>query len=1128
MVGHGSVAAARTPGALIALVVALLLTSLASAQGNGDARGVVVTDVGPSSETEAATIRVGDRLLAWRVEGSQVWTPLQSPFDLAFQQTVCRVGCIVEIRGERESSPMQWQLRAGDWRVTTRPFTTRTASIDETLNNDQLQRLADDARQSGDAGAVAWALAKLITRFSSNDDWEATNRQLAALDEVGDVSYRLAALIDSIGALGRSVPHERMQVLIDAAETLVSDERVAGPARLRAQLQLAEYGARRGQLDLAEFHLTAAEKTIARDGLDSPFVAEVRTLRGAINVIIGDLPGADRALTEALAVLDRVPGRTDYARFWALRSLGISATIQGRLDEAEAYSTEALRLVERTRDRGAEARLLNNLGILFVKRGDMARAEYYYQRAMALNKSLGSFLSYAYNLANLGDLAIARQDNERAAALFQTARETILEQSPDSADAAQVTTMLAHAQFELGQFAEAERNYRWSLALYERVAPGSLYTADVRIGLGDVALKTGDQQDALNHFSAALAARGSQIPGSVEHAEAHVYLGLALKALERFDEARARFEAAEEILATLSPDSMEYANTLFQLGQVAQLQNDTAAALKFYETSVAAAERQTELLGGADDSRAAFSAKYAELFEGYVDLLLAIDRPADAFAVFERYRARLLLAMLAERESTIRFALPDELAAERQQLEQAYADSRAELMIMTEEGADDATLAKARQDIVQAEVARNALTQRLRAVAEGFVRLRYPRSLSLVEAQRALDDGTLALSYRVTDRGTTLFIVARDRFDVIALQDTNETLRNLVSRFRLLIDLGRNGGDANAALQEVGTALHNRLVSPVGDLSGYERLLVVADGPLHGLPFAALVAGRSEAGDRPRYLVESIPVHKTLSLTLYDELRQSRTSLDGNFRVAAFANASGSDGVADPVSYVSAVLATARTLEPLPWSADEVRQIANVYGGDMSFAEDDSASEPLFVDRAADADIVHIAAHAIVDEQSPLDSALVFELNDGGAAAEDGLLQAWEIFDRLRLRASLVVLSACRTGFGRETSSEGLLGLQRAFLYAGARSVVSSLWNVADRSTRDLMVEFHVRLEAGADVDNALRDAQLALLQGEQRSAGKERGLIDRLLGDDDVTSDFSHPYHWAGFELAGDYRALR
>ena len=141
----------------------------------------------------------------------------------------------------------------------------------------------------------------------------------------------------------------------------------------------------------------------------------------------------------------------------------------------------------------------------------------------------------------------------------------------------------------------------------------------------------------------------------------------------------------------------------------------------------------------------------------------------------------------------------------------------------------------------------------------------------------------------------------------------------------------------------------------------------------------------------------------------------------------------------------------------------------------------------------------------------PLDSALAFTMPESGGRGEDnGLLQAWEIIEQMRIDADLVTLSACESGLGKEIAGEGLVGLTRAFLYAGARTVNASLWKVADGPTADLMTHFYRNLRDGQAKDEALRNAQLALIR-----KGRPRGS----------SMDYSSPLHWAAFTLTGDWK---
>jgi CHAT domain-containing protein len=167
--------------------------------------------------------------------------------------------------------------------------------------------------------------------------------------------------------------------------------------------------------------------------------------------------------------------------------------------------------------------------------------------------------------------------------------------------------------------------------------------------------------------------------------------------------------------------------------------------------------------------------------------------------------------------------------------------------------------------------------------------------------------------------------------------------------------------------------------------------------------------------------------------------------------------------------------------------------------------------------------VLHLAAHGVVDDRSPLESYLVL----AAGAGEDGLLRAWEVFEQVRCPGSLVVLSACETGLGPNLGGEGMIGLTRSFHYAGASNVVSSLWQVSDRSTAALMAAFYQAIEDGAGPAEALRRAQLALLLGEARvprtSGGSFARLLDGLgLGARARPLDLSAPFHWAAFQVHG------
>jgi CHAT domain-containing protein len=211
---------------------------------------------------------------------------------------------------------------------------------------------------------------------------------------------------------------------------------------------------------------------------------------------------------------------------------------------------------------------------------------------------------------------------------------------------------------------------------------------------------------------------------------------------------------------------------------------------------------------------------------------------------------------------------------------------------------------------------------------------------------------------------------------------------------------------------------------------------------------------------------------------------------------------SGAQDPADPVLRDGVRLGW--KLRPLPASRGEAQAIARLYPGAETFLGA-AATEERAKSLPRDARYVHFACHGFVNDLFPLNSALALTIPETPTEGKDnGLLQAWEVFEGVRLDADLVTLSACGSGLGKEQAGEGLLGLTRAFQYAGARSVVASLWSVADDSTAQLMKRFYRELSRGRPKDEALRAAQMELINRSPR---------------------MSDPARWAAFQLFGDWR---
>jgi CHAT domain-containing protein len=293
--------------------------------------------------------------------------------------------------------------------------------------------------------------------------------------------------------------------------------------------------------------------------------------------------------------------------------------------------------------------------------------------------------------------------------------------------------------------------------------------------------------------------------------------------------------------------------------------------------------------------------------------------------------------------------------------------------------------------------------------------------------------------------------------------------------------------------------LYEMLIQPIErEISGKKRLVIVPHGILHYLPFQALL---SRDG---KYLIESFTISYLPSATV---LKYARGKNKGN-RIDLFA-------VGNPVT----------DLPPLPGAEIEARGVSALFEKTLLLTGR-QATKTSMKDQSPKYDLLHLSTHGEMNESNPLKSNLRFTPTE----KDDGKLTVSEIFD-MEIKANLVTLSACETALekgegGDFPQGDDLVGLSRAFIHAGAPSVVASLWNVSDESTVELMKAFYRNLKSMSKSE-ALRKAQLDLMRSSIRPnvERSSRGNVQSINYPQDTTTEYSHPYFWAPFILLGDWR---
>ncbi|MDW8167798.1 MAG: CHAT domain-containing protein [Acidobacteriota bacterium] len=541
------------------------------------------------------------------------------------------------------------------------------------------------------------------------------------------------------------------------------------------------------------------------------------------------------------------------------------------------------------------------------------------------------------------------------------------------------------------------------------------------------------------------------------------------------------------------------------LGNLVEARARMEAALALIESLRAAAP--------GPELRAAFLASNRDYYDSYIDLLLRLhEREPEkghdvaAFEASERARARSLLELLTEARIEVTAGIAPELKERERAVHARIAGIQSQLLrAHAQAKPNPAEIAALEDALKRADEERAQVELEIRRKHPRYAELQYPTPIGLREIQRSLDERTALLEYVLGREGAVLFVVTRDGFQAIRLGAVAE-IRELVEKLRAAIAQGPLRAAyvnyvANARL------LYQALVQPAEKwLAGKQELIIVPDGILYYLPFEVLLAKGELTTEDPRrlpYLLKTYAVSYAPSASVWASLAREPMK-PAQKTLLAYA-----DPVYRKVEAESAVgrafgsaFGEVRSLSPLPHSRREAQEIARLYprAEAVVYVGAQAREENVKGEKLDEFRFIHFATHGLLNENAPQYSGLVLTLPLAlRDAREDGLLQVYEIFN-LKLNAELVVLSACETGLGKQVQGEGLVGLTRAFLYAGARAVLVSLWKVADVSTAELMVRLYRHLKAGQSKAEALRRARLELLQ--------EEGFV--------------HPFYWAPFILVG------
>ncbi len=797
-----------------------------------------------------------------------------------------------------------------------------------------------------------------------------------------------------------------------------------------------------------------------------------------------------------------------------------------------------------------EPSVRNGLGMIYEIWGQPGAALEEFNKAIDLFSKLPQRgAGKADVLDNLGLFLVGLNDPDAALDQFRTAL-AIRTRLQNPGREALTRSNIGYAQTLLGNRIEALSQLNQALTLSE--GRNDRYKAYTLMRMGDFYLSS-DKLKALNYYNQALnlVRAIGDIRGEAftleKIAQLNLLLGQLAKARQLYLDAQKRSKDVEDVQGE--------ALALYGLAQLARRQRNLPQAREYI---VAAIQKVESLRTGTTNYR--FRRNYLESRHDYYALETDIrmqlyfelrarndfsgaqqELEAALFAA-ERSRARNLLDVLMESRADIRQGVDPELLEKERSQKNELGEKQELLQNILAEKGKEKQKTDLQREVRSLERSLEETQSEIRKRSPRYAALTQPQPLKAAEIQALLDDETCILQYALGDERSYLWLITAKEILPYALprqaaiKKASEAVKNAIriyepregeeARMKQALELPR----ATAVFRRRARELSNLILAPVASKIANKRLVIVADGDLQYIPFSTLpvpnATGSTIAKRQPEftYLIAKHDIVYEPSASALKALRQDPPG-KATRTVAVIADPVFSKGdervnnrtPADNTDRSSSLEDiqlkrilrgsgdTAGNFVRLRYSRVEAKEIKAVAPPEsiMEALDFDASRATVLSDEMKQFRIIHIATHGILNPEYPELSGLVFSLVDKQGQPQPGFLRLNDIYN-LNLPADLVVLSACETGIGKQLKSEGLLGLTRGFMYAGAERVAATLWKVDDIATSELMKRFYTyMLSEGKPASVALRQAQLDMVN----------------------SSEWSAPFYWAGFVLQGEWK---
>lgn len=1043
---------------------------------------------------------------------------------------------VVVAAAEKNAARGKYKLQLADLRAATEADRYRVTAQTAFMQAEELY--GDNKPESRQKAIAKYSEAVQLWRSANERAAQST-----ALYNIGDLYRRLNDYPKAIEHFTQSLEMDKASGDIESQAATLNTLGVT-------------YSAQGDKQKALEFFNQALP--LRRQAKDRTGEASTMNNIATITAELGDRRKAISAFEQVLALRREIKDRRGEAV--TLNNIAANYQALGEKRKAIDNFSKALDIFRSLREQQNQANTLSNLGTVYSDLGEQQKALDYFNQALPLWRNLKNVRGEALTQTNMGRAYDLLGAQTEAINLYNQSLP-VLRNAKDRLWEGRALNFLGLSYWASGEYQKALEQFNLALPIKRELKDVAGEAATLN-NLGLVYDSMGDRQKALESYNQALPLLRSANERQGE-AKALNNIGSLYDALGEKTKAM-DFHQQSLKLSREVGDRQREAKVHYGIARIESSRNNLKPARKEIEQTIKIVESLRSKLTNPE-LRATYRASLQQYYDLYIDVLMRMGKRApknilrtglvaEALQVSESARARSLVELLSEANADIRQGVDEALVERERELQEQINEKTTEQIRLLGSRAKAEQVAALGKEIENLNTDLRDTQAEIRRISPRYAALTQPQPLSPQEIQKqVLNPWSLLLEYSLGEERSYLWVVGQNSINSFTLPKRS-IIEDAAKRF-YEATTARNQfvpaessqqkqdriAQADAESLKAAATLSRLILSPAAPLLGNKRLIVVADGALQYVPFAALPVGSRRLVSR--HEIVSLPSATTLTVLRNESAQQQKASktvavfadpvfeakddrvkivtikADGNANAKASEKPAAKDDkpAATTESEPTRILLykTAKDsgatdaelrIPRLPNTRREADTILSLTSGDASKSVFDFAASRT---AATSADlsqyrILHFATHGFLNSLNPELSGLVMSLVDEQGKPQNGYLLAPEIYNLKLPATELVVLSACQTGLGKEVRGEGIVGLTRGFMYAGSPRVVVSLWSVNDRSTSDLMKHFYeALLSKGQRPAAALRTAQLEMLKQKQWQA----------------------PYFWSAFGLQGEWR---